>query len=163
MRTFVYQPRSGDRVFAQKEASSVTVTLFANGSRVVEGDYVELAYNAAAPGRWWRDTARRVAEQIVQAVGGLAWDNQGSIHLIVPPAAALTAASIMQAAGGEDLQWEDRVRAASGATAQEGRLLQAGILRVATDRDGHLIPAVAPSTPPWKAEAVEAATEEATA
>lgn len=138
------------------------MTLLANGSRVVEGDYAELVYSTVVPCRWWRDTARRVAEQIVQEVGGLAWDNQGSIHLIVPLEAALAAAGIMQASAGDDLRYEDRVTVARGATSQEGRLLRAGLLKVSVGKEGNLLLGVASPMPAWKKTEAETAEAEAT-
>jgi hypothetical protein len=69
-----------------------------NGSRHVVGG-VHLVYEAATAGRHWRDAARRMASIIVDQVGGAAWDDRGTIHLVVPRESAGTADRWMRAAG----------------------------------------------------------------
>jgi hypothetical protein len=96
---FVYAPRSGDRVIAARPADDGLPAIIAwpgNGSRHVIGG-VHLAYEASAPRRHWRDAARRMASIIVDQVGGVAWDDRGTIHLVVPRASAGTTDRWMRA------------------------------------------------------------------
>jgi hypothetical protein len=97
---FIYRPRSGDRVFAARapeDAIPAIVTWPGNGCRHVVGG-VHLVYEAAESRRWWWDCARRMAGLIVDAVGGVAWDDQGTIHLAVPWLSAAEADRWMLAA-----------------------------------------------------------------
>lgn len=83
--TFIYNPKSGDRVFAEKNDGQIHVVRWANGSRhVVNG--VHLSWNAATPGpgHYWRGPARRMLGILVNQYGGIAWDEQGTIQAVVP-------------------------------------------------------------------------------
>jgi hypothetical protein len=97
---FIYCPRSGDRVIAARPADDglPAIATWQNGCRHVIGG-VHLVYEAAAPRRHWRAAARRMAEIIIDAVGGVSWDDRGTIHLCVPVSAAATADRWMRAAG----------------------------------------------------------------
>ena len=92
---FIYWPKSGGRVFAQNPTDEVGVVEWYNGCRHVVGG-VLLEYATAQPCMWWRDTARRIAGQIVALAGGVAWDEQGTIMLIVPCSAAAKADQVMK-------------------------------------------------------------------
>jgi hypothetical protein len=97
---FVYCPRAGTRVFAARASADglpTIITWRGNGSSHIVGG-VHLAYEAAEARRWWRDSARRMAGLIVDAVGGVAWDDQGTIHLAVPWLSAAEADRLMRAA-----------------------------------------------------------------
>lgn len=80
---FIYRPKSGDRVFAHQAHETIVVVEWANGCRHVIGGTL-LRYSTAVPGRWWRADAKVVATQVVASVGGIAWDDQGEVSLIVP-------------------------------------------------------------------------------
>jgi len=92
--TWIYKPRSGDRVFAQREHPELAVHTWEDGCRHVAGG-VLLSVVAAEAGAWWRDDATALAKAIVAVAGGLAWDEQGTITLIVPASAALQAARLL--------------------------------------------------------------------
>jgi len=62
---------------------------------IVAGDGVAMSYSAATPGAWWRGVAGQTARRIVEAVGGLAEDDQGKITLVVERAHAWRAHQIM--------------------------------------------------------------------
>lgn len=103
---FVYCPKSGSRVFASAPTSGIVTVRWNNGSLHVAGG-VRLTYPAAAPGHWWRDVARKVATAIVTdtrhggtgpRLGGVAYDEQGTITLIVPEGTAATVDRLMRAA-----------------------------------------------------------------
>ncbi|MBI3331476.1 hypothetical protein HYZ99_00775 [Candidatus Peregrinibacteria bacterium] len=84
MNTFVYHPRSGNRIFAQKVTASFAVITWANQSAHLAGDHVHLQWWTAAPCDHWRATARRALTEIVEQVGGVAWDDQGVVHVCAP-------------------------------------------------------------------------------
>lgn len=80
---FIYRPRAGDRVFAYQAHETIVVVSWVNGCRHVIGGTL-LRYSTAVPGRWWRSSATMVATQVVASVGGIAWDDQGEVSLVVP-------------------------------------------------------------------------------
>ena len=45
---------------------------------------VELAFQTTQPGSWWRSTGQALAPSLVQAVGGVVWDDQGLIRITAP-------------------------------------------------------------------------------
>ncbi len=78
---FVYHPTTGDRVFAHRPHPELVVVRWANGCRhVVGGVHVMVD----APGRL-REATRLVTTGLVNHDGGIAWDDCGRIHAIVPP------------------------------------------------------------------------------
>jgi hypothetical protein len=83
MSVFVYRPCSGDRVFAERPTPEVAVVRHANGCRHILGGY-HINWRTAEPGVWWRDLARIFARQAVHMLGGIAWDEQGEVNLVVP-------------------------------------------------------------------------------
>lgn len=94
---FIYQPKSGDRVFASRP-SSLHLIRWGNGCRHIV-NATRLTYFAAGSGQWWRDSARAMATCIVDATGdGVAEDDQGTIRLYVAPKNALRANQLMEAA-----------------------------------------------------------------
>jgi hypothetical protein len=95
---FIYCPRSGDRVIAARPAADGIPAIigWGNECRHVVGG-IHLVYEAAAPRRHWRDAARQMAAIIVDAVGGVSWDDRGTIHLCVPRESAGTADRWMRA------------------------------------------------------------------
>lgn len=95
--TWIYRPRSGDRVRAIIGSAHLGWVEYPNGCRHVVGDLGHLVYEAAQPGRWWRDTATTAACEIVSAIrGGAAWDEQGRVHLLVPHEHAAGADRVMR-------------------------------------------------------------------
>lgn len=85
MRTiFIYHPKSGDRVFATKIATSMAIIQWDNGCRHISGEIAVLNYETAKPNYHWRQAAKRVAADIVNIVGGITYDEGGTIVLIVP-------------------------------------------------------------------------------
>ena len=97
MTTFIYQPRAGLPFYATRPTPYVLEWGWANGCRHVVGGTC-LSWLAAAPGRWWRDQAGVLARNIVRALGGVAWDHQGTVSVIVPTHHAHTAWEMVRAA-----------------------------------------------------------------
>jgi hypothetical protein len=103
---FIYRPVNRDRVFAAVSgANGPLIVTWANGCRHVLGG-AHLSYTASLPRQYWRDEARAVATAIVEALGAagqsaIAWDDRGTIHLVVPVAAAWRAHGLMEATRGE--------------------------------------------------------------
>lgn len=97
MTQFIYRPRSGDRVFAVKTHEELASIEWRNGSRHVVGG-CHLWWTASCPGSWWRSDAVTMAAAIVRRYGGIGWDEQGTVCLIVPVRAAVQAAKLMEAA-----------------------------------------------------------------
>lgn len=86
IRTFFsYTPRSGSRVIAAQPTQDILILESAFGTYAA-GDFITFSLSAAEPGRWWRNTACRLAEQIVAAIGGLAEDCQGAVSICFPAA-----------------------------------------------------------------------------
>ncbi len=98
--TFVYCPKSGDRMVAENivPASDVYTIRWPNGSRHVVGG-IRLQYAVALPGEaYWHTPARVTARAVIAAVGGIAWDDGGVIDLVVPVRAAAAVDRLMRAA-----------------------------------------------------------------
>jgi len=94
--TFVYCPRSGDRIFAALAVNGVVLIRWPNGcSHVVGGTH--LSWGTAAPGEHWRDLARAIATRLVETFGGVAWDEQGAVHMVVPPHTSGTVEHLVRA------------------------------------------------------------------
>lgn len=93
---FIYRPKSGGRVLLEKQSPHAVIVLWNNGCRHVAGDVVLLAYEAAARGYHWRYLARRAACDIVGQTGGVAYDDRGTIVLIVPSVSAIGANRLMR-------------------------------------------------------------------
>ncbi len=83
--TFIYRPRSCNRVFVEKQHPGIKIVTWGNGCKHVVGG-VMLSYGTACPGKdYWRGDAHIMAERIIDAIGGgIAWDEQGTVCLIVP-------------------------------------------------------------------------------
>jgi len=82
-RFFSYCPRSGSRVLAAKPNQFVAIGELEAGTLAV-GSILVFSIDAAQPGKWWRALASRVARDIVESVGGLAEDANGTVTLAVP-------------------------------------------------------------------------------
>jgi len=80
---FIYQPTTGDRVFHCRPSDCIRVVVWQNGCRHVTGG-VHFSWQTANPRQHWRGAAVTMARAIVEAVGGVAWDENGVIHLVVP-------------------------------------------------------------------------------
>jgi hypothetical protein len=95
---FIYCPRSGDRVIAARPAADGIPAIigWGNECRHVVGG-IHLVYEASAPRRHWRDAARQMASLIIDAAGGIAWDDRGTIHVAVPRESAGSADRWMRA------------------------------------------------------------------
>lgn len=95
---FIYTPKSGSRVVHKKDCPQVRLIQYSNGSYAAVGG-VKLVFDAALQGRaYWRGAARHMAEMIVMSYGGVAWDEQGTVCLIVPRLAAKQALVSMRLA-----------------------------------------------------------------
>lgn len=107
---FVYCPRSGDRWINDPATATLPVVVWNNGSVHVVGHRITI--EAAARGHWWRTAARQAAGLLADHFGGLAWDECGTVSLVLPPStdAARTALRILwavrQAETGERTDWE---------------------------------------------------------
>lgn len=98
MTAFIYHPRSGDRIFATNVHGGTGIVLvrWQNGCAHVVGG-VHLTWGTACPGQHWRNDARAIATHVVNSFGGVAWDDQGIIHLIVPHGTSGVADRLMRA------------------------------------------------------------------
>lgn len=94
MSIFVYRPRSGDRVFAYYPTEEVGIALWGNGSRHVFGG-VHLVLCPGGQGSP-RLLARRFTEDLVASHGGIAWDEQGIVHVVTARMGAFRAAAIIR-------------------------------------------------------------------
>ena len=96
--TFIYTPKSGCRLFSSKDTNFVGRVTYINSSHHVMGG-VKLEFPAAAQGRaYWRPAAKQMADMLVTTYGGVAWDHQGTICMVVPRRAAKQAIAAMEAA-----------------------------------------------------------------
>lgn len=84
---FSYMPRSGSRVIAARNCQDIIILESYCGTYAA-GDFVHISLSAAEPKRWWRNTACRLAEQVVASVGGLAEDDRGTVSIVFPAAYA---------------------------------------------------------------------------
>ncbi len=91
---FIYRPLSGDRVFAELSSEWIKIVRWRNGCRHVIGG-THLVFDAAMSRQYWRGIARRLAAAIVAAKSGVAWDERGTINLIVPVHEAFRAHELM--------------------------------------------------------------------
>jgi hypothetical protein len=80
--SFVYQPRSGSRVFVCNPSDAIAVIDWGNGCRHVVGG-VELVWPCATK-NYWRTEATEVLKSVISQAGGIAWDEQGIVHAVVP-------------------------------------------------------------------------------
>lgn len=121
MSVFIYAPQSGSRIFAANPDNGVVLVTYPNGSAHVFGGEL-LSVFAATPKRYWRPEAREAAAAIVAAVGGVAFDQQGTISMVVPGVARARAAAIMATIGATHLTAaeEDALLLAGGCTLDEG-------------------------------------------
>jgi hypothetical protein len=81
---FVYAPRSGPRWLpgaGPREGIVVPTVVWQNQSAHVYGYRVSV--RASIPGRYWRDEAREAARAVALYFGGLAYDNQGEVSVVV--------------------------------------------------------------------------------
>lgn len=84
MVSFIYQPKSGDRVFIEQQSPWIVVIRWGNGCRHVAGNFVVLSWSTAIQGQYWRHEAVRALREIIPQVGGIAWDAQGTVSACVP-------------------------------------------------------------------------------
>jgi len=81
---FVYTPRSGPRWLpgaGPREGVVVPTVVWPNRSAHVYGYRVSV--RAAIPGRYWRDEACEAARAVALHFGGVAYDNQGEVAVVV--------------------------------------------------------------------------------
>ena len=82
MTQFIYRPNSGSRIFAERFKPELLVFTWGNGCRhVVGGTHLVLRPQGSREGR---EVARRLAESAVFLHGGVAWDEQGCVQVILP-------------------------------------------------------------------------------
>ena len=82
---FIYCPKSGDRVFAEKKCHFIKVVKYNNGCRhVVGGVLLKFFHLVGEPQKNIRKELRQAARVAISSFGGLAWDDRGTIHLVVP-------------------------------------------------------------------------------
>lgn len=91
---FIYRPTTGDRVFSEFSSEWIKIIKWKNGCRHVIGG-THLVFDAAMSRQYWRGIARRLAAAIVAAKSGVAWDERGTINLIVPVHEAFRAHELM--------------------------------------------------------------------
>lgn len=102
--TFVYRPRSGDRIFCEAFPDGMPTPVdvqHPNGCRHIIGG-AHLWWRTADPGQHWRAAARTITSTLVARYGGFAWDDQGVIHIVTcaprPCALAMDSAANAHAA-----------------------------------------------------------------
>ncbi len=106
--TFVYTPRSGERLFAPHPQDVggepfrkrfVTLRRLPNNSFMIGHRSVVLSFAAAEPGAWWRDAATDMLKQMAAAgIVLAAWDDCGTISFIPHPQHARFVATFVRAA-----------------------------------------------------------------
>lgn len=92
--TFIYCPKSGDRVFAEKTNKLVVTAKYSNGCRHVFGGVL---LEHATVTRAHRNMARRIATVFIKKFGGIAWGIQGLVCAVVPVGMALSYHRMMMA------------------------------------------------------------------
>lgn len=144
-KEFIYCPKSGDRVFAEKAHPEMLIARYNNRSRHVFGGSPVLSWSTTCEGEYWRGHACKVLSDIIDAVGGIAWDVQGTVHCIAPRNAAFNVLRWMEAAKNA-LDLEGSSHSGRGQTPQqtnEYKLYLAGLARPAFASDNmwaHLSP-----------------------
>ena len=83
---FIYAPKSGSRVVAANptKTDGVVRIRYDNGSEHWAGVFPAWSSSTAHPGQWWRHTATIAAKAIVQQLGGVATDDQGTVTIWLP-------------------------------------------------------------------------------
>lgn len=84
---FIYCPTTGDRVFAEKTHKSIAVVQWANNCRHAHGG-AHFVLPTAWSGAWYRDDACRVVADFVAIHGGIAWDENGDVNVVIPRSAS---------------------------------------------------------------------------
>ena len=79
--TFIYRPCSGDRVFAEHLDQSMIVIKWPSGCRHVIGGYLTIFPGGS---QVWRASAREYLAAHVKHFHGVAWDEQGTLHVQSP-------------------------------------------------------------------------------
>lgn len=143
--TFIYQPKSGDRVFVSKAHPEMLIARYSNGCRHVYGGSPVLSWHTTGEGEYWRGRAKKVLSDIIDAVGGIGWDEKGHVQAIVPRNAAFNVLRWMDAAKNA-LDLEGAYHPDRGQTPQQEnmyKLYMAGLARPKFPSDnvwGHLSP-----------------------
>jgi hypothetical protein len=84
---FLYCPRSGPRWIAgsgPRSEAALPIVEWPNGCAHAVGHHMSFA--TATQGAWWRSDACELAQLISQHYRGVAWDDRGEVHLVLPPA-----------------------------------------------------------------------------
>jgi hypothetical protein len=98
--TFIYRPTTGDRVFVEVFTPHLRIVKWSNGCRHVQGG-VRLSW-VATTRPYWRQDGKALLAHAVSATGGIAWDEQGVLHVVVPTYAAGEVRRLVCALTGED-------------------------------------------------------------
>ncbi len=120
---FSYMPKSGSRVIAAKSVLGLCLA-YPRAGTIIAGDFIALVYAAAMPSLHWREKAKEMAKQIVESIGGLAEDAQGTITLCVPTVWAFAANERMKS-----IRPKAEYFSAEDAT-NESELWKGGILQI---------------------------------
>lgn len=112
MSIFVYRPRSGDRVFAYLPTTEVGIVHWSNGCRHIFGG-VHLTLCPGGQGSP-RLLARRLGEDLVTSHGGIAWDEQGVVHVVTTQAGAFRAVDHIRSLDTASLTMSSRPVVGSG-------------------------------------------------
>lgn len=92
---FIYCPKSGSRLLTSSTgAGLVPLAIWNNGCIHAIG--VSLMIRAAEQGSWCRDGARVIAIHVAESLGGVAWDAQGTVSVVVPAWGANEAYHLMR-------------------------------------------------------------------
>lgn len=105
LQTFIYAPTTGPTIFARYPVRELAILTYRNeAAHVIGGRHLQL--DTATRREWWRSAARRLVQELLEAVGGIGWDVEGQIHLVVPTYAAPRVAHLIEVAN--PFPWDPR-------------------------------------------------------
>ncbi len=82
---FIYCPKSGSRWINEagpREGIKIPLVVWDNNSAHGHGQLISIW--TATPRGHWRKEAREAADFVAHRLGGVAWDNQGQVNILVP-------------------------------------------------------------------------------
>lgn len=81
---WIYTPCSGSKIFAHSPCNEVVLVTYANGSHEVFHLGTALTWEAARQGSHFREPLRTLLGKLIPTIGGVAWDERGTVGCIVP-------------------------------------------------------------------------------
>lgn len=92
---FIYCPTTGSRLLTPSDAAGLVPLVIWHNS-CIHAIGVSLMVSAAESGSWCRDGARAIAIHVATSLGGVAWDAQGVVSVVVPAWGANEAYQLMR-------------------------------------------------------------------